>query len=680
MATVLENSPSDAPPLGDLDQKVLSWANAIVDDGEDRRQAWEGIWWENIATYLGDLWAEWNPHDRKLFETTPPADHRVRLAVNLGQPIVRTEYAKLLKNRPICEVVARSDDPTDLDAAKVGDDVLNTYVEREFMMPRIRRRSLQWTVICGGGGIFVDFDKSKGPVIPSSTMGALGDEFKSLLMGQEIPPKTDGELRIVPLSPFQLLYDFSKLDIYESKWCVIQEIYNVTEVEERWGIEVDGDSNIAPGVIESRLLSKLDVTSKLGFKKPTGSKFVKVNRLYVLPGHPYFPDGLHLAFTKNEILEKEPYPFEHHRLPVGFMGHIPLPTAQYAMSVLQSIRQPIMEISRTVSQLIENRNLMANPPWRIAKQSRIEGDIQNKPGLQLVYNHSPVAPPPEPIQMPEMPIYVRELVDNMRQIVLEMSGQGETSQGRVPAGARSGVAIAYLQEEDDTKLGPTVQEYEEMIEVVGNLILSVIAEKYGVERTVRVYRPHSDPQVTRFIGRTISGCEVIVQAGSALPRSKAAKQQFILDMWDRKIEQDPRRVRMMLELADGEPEDWEIDMRQADRENDLILAGKGQEVEIYMWHNHAAHRSRHERYMKSADYEQLKKRDPEKAKQLLMHNQQHIQYEQQLAANQAAMQGGAPPAEGSGPPPPGMNGQTRPEGPPAPFNGGVGDLLDEQPQ
>lgn len=679
MATVLENSPSDAPPLGGNDQQILRWANSIVDDGEDRRQAWEGIWWENIATYLGDLWAEWDPHKNRLFETTPPADHRVRLAVNLGQPIVRTEYAKLLKNRPISDVVARSDDPVDLDAAKVADDILNTYVEREFMMPRVRRRTIQWATICGGGGLFVDHDKTKGPVIPSSTMGSLVDEFKSQITGNQVSEKTDGELRIVPFSPFQLLYDFSKLDIYESSWCIIQETYTQAEVLRRWHKDVDGQDNATPGVIETRMLNKLDVTGTLMFRKPKTGNLVKVNRLYVLPGHPYFPDGLHLAFTKNEVLEAEAFPFDHGRLPIAYMGHIPLPTAQYGMSVLQSIRQPIMEISRTVSQLIENRNLMANPPWLIPKQSRLEGDIENKPGMQLVYNHSPIAPAPSPVQMPEMPAYVRELVDSMRQIVLEMSGQGETSQGRVPAGARSGVAIAYLQEEDDTKLGPTVQEYEELIEVAGNLILATIAEKYGVERTVRVYRPHSDPQVTKFIGRTIAGCEVIVQAGSALPRSKAAKQQYILDLWDRKIEQDPRRVRMMLELSDGEPEDWELDMRQADRENDLIIAGKGEEVMIYMWQNHAAHRSRHERFMKSADFEKLRQTDPQKYTQLLQHNQQHIMYEQQMAANMQAAGGGG---EGGDQPAPGENGQTRPEGPQAPFSGGSSprDMLSDQPQ
>lgn len=245
----------------------------------------------------------------------------------------------------------------------------------------------------------------------------------------------------------------------------------------------------------------------------------------------------------------------------------------------------------------------------------------------------------------------------MKMFVLEISGQGETSQGKVPAGARSGVAIAYLQEEDDTKLGPTVMEYEEMIERVGSQILLLIAQYYDAPRTISLYRPNSSPEVFDFIGTMLSGIDSVhVQAGSALPRSKAAKQQFILDLWDRKLEQDPRKVREMLELSQGDPDEWEVDMQQAERE--LHKMKQGEEQPVLEWYNHPAHHYVLRRYMKSADFEA----DPPEIQQLMIqHDEEHTRFEQQqqqqMMIQQQLMGGGGPPAGGGAAgPPAGANG------------------------
>jgi hypothetical protein len=166
------------------------------------------------------------------------------------------------------------------------------------------------------------------------------------------------------------------------------------------------------------------------------------------------------------------------------------------------------------------------------------------------------------------------------------------------------VAIAYLQEEDDTKLGPTVSEFEEMNERFEWQMLSIMAECYDVPRTVRIYKKHSEPEVFDFIGTQLAGIAAVqVQAGSALPRSKAARQQFMMDLFSMGIETDPRKVKEMLELGEGEPEDFEVDMQQAERENDKME--RGQPCNVEDWFNHQAHLVVHRRFMKSADFEAL---------------------------------------------------------------------------
>src|SRR5437879_644607 len=150
----------DPPSSGSKDADVHEWANDLLKEGRSRRRHWEGIWWEDIAFYMGDFWVEWDIHKRRLVEPVKKPEHRVRMATNLAQPAIRTELAKLTKNRPIMDVLARSADEEDMNAAKVGNKMLNNYVERQFKLARVRRRMLQWVLMCGSGGMIVDWDET----------------------------------------------------------------------------------------------------------------------------------------------------------------------------------------------------------------------------------------------------------------------------------------------------------------------------------------------------------------------------------------------------------------------------------------------------------------------------------------------------------------------------------------
>jgi hypothetical protein len=629
-----------------------------------------------MATWCGDFWTEYDVTLSELVETTKQ-DHKVRLPINLAQPVVRTEYAKLIKNRPILDCVARSSDKADMNAAQVGDKILNQYAERQFHFAKVRRRALHWVLTCGYGGIFTDYDETclgetqvvvdemGDPVFDPQQIEQIKAEYQAMDEEPETMSIPQGDLVLKALSPFQMVWDFSQVYLEDAAWVIVSDVYDVDDAFRRWGVELEAERDAIPAVLEKRLLAKFDLTGQMTWKNGNTQKLVEIHRLFVKPGHRYFPEGAEMVFTKNQLVVKRNFPHTHGELPVSSMGHIPLPISQHPMSILQQIKPVVLELSKTESQMIENRNLMCNPPWIEYRQSRITGEIQNKPGARIKIDFMPNVPEPHPIEMPDLPNYVGALPEMLKEHILEISGQGETSQGRVPAGARSGVAIAYLQEEDDTKLGPTVMEYEEMIERVGSQILLLIAQRYDTPRTITIYRRNSDPEVFDFVGTMLSGVAAVhCQAGSALPRSKAAKQQFILDLWDRKLEQDPRKVREMLELAEGDPDEWEIDMQQAERE--LFKMKQGEDVPVLEWYNHPAHHYVLRRYMKSADFDE----DPPETKALMMkHDEEHTRFEglqqQQMMVQQQLMGGGGPPVNGgAGAPPPGANGNNAVPEPP----------------
>lgn len=672
-------------------QQLHTWCMSLYEDGLERRRPHEAQWWENIATFCGDLWVEYDIHKRRLFEPEKE-DHRVRLPINLAQPAVRTEYAKLLKNRPIVNAVARSADKADINAAEVSNKMVNNYGEKKFHKAKVRRRSLQWVLICGFGGIFVDYDETAGetikvavdfdgnPIFDANALAALKQDARSRKKAMKTKEISQGELVIKPVSPFQLVWDFSQIFIEDAAWVIYTDVYDVNEVYRRWNVEVAGSRDVEPGVIERRLIDRLDLSGKYNAKNGSTQELVSVHRMFIKPGHRYFKQGAEIVFTDDQIISKRPFPFSHGELPVSCMGHIFLPVVQYPMSVVQQVRPLVLELSKTESQMIENRNLVANPIWLEYRQSRINGEIINAPGARITADFIPGVPPPSPVQMPDLPSYVKDIPQILGEHILEVTGQNETSQGQVPPGARSGVAIAYLTEENDTKLGPTVQEFEEMIERATWQELQLYGQFYDAPRTIRIYRKHSEPEVFDFQGAMVNDhvVGVEVQAGSALPRSLAAKQQFTLDLYDRGLIRNPRQIMEMLEVGQGERDEWEVDMDQAERENRAMQEGNQRPVES--WYNHQAHLYVHHQFMKSADFEEL---EPNIKQIFMEHEQEH---QDELARMQRAQQ----PMPPGGGPAQVANGQNQPQGPTGPYaspddigavaQNGSGNVQDYQPQ
>jgi len=368
-------------------------------------------------------------------------------------------------------------------------------------------------------------------------------------------------------------------------------------------------------------------------------------------------------------------------MPFAFFQHIPSSASIWPDCIMNHIRGPNLEIDKTVSQLVENKDYMANPMWLIATQHKVKGEVRNVAGAILRYRHVPNIPPPTPVQGLQMPNQVESLLAGLREQILEISGQSEVARGRVPAGARSGVAVAYMQEEDDTKIAPTVENMEEAIALMGSLTLERFSQFYSFERIIRFYRRDGVFDVRKFKGADLkNNTDVIPQAGSAMPRSKAARQQYALELISLGILKDPHKIEQMLELGYGEPDDTDKAVAQANRENNVMLHGvfAGQvhpdhadsfdkisaAMPVKTWHNHQVHIARHTSIMMDEEFDQLAIGSPEIVRlfdeHIVMHQQEMEKQQQAQMQMMLAAKGGpdGPPGVSSAgaPPTPGANG------------------------
>jgi hypothetical protein len=265
------------------------------------------------------------------------------LPINLAMPAVRTEYAKLLKNRPQVNCIARSADLEDIQAAEVGDKMLNDYGEKQYHKPRVRRHMLQWVLLTGIAGYFVDWDENalgETEIWARPDGTPITDELELATVQEMYDPEAQDPTmpspRLIPkgdmvhraLGPFNFIWDFSQIYFDDAKWCIISEVYDVDEVFRRWKVEVEEERDAKAGVIEQRILDRAALSTAFEFKSPTAQKLVTVNRLFIKPGHRFYPNGAEIVFTEREMIAANEFPHTHGELAtVGHGAYLPADVA-----------------------------------------------------------------------------------------------------------------------------------------------------------------------------------------------------------------------------------------------------------------------------------------------------------------------------------------------------------------
>jgi len=657
----------------------------------DKRRPFEALWWNNIALVAGDHSSRYDP-TRALFSERDPTwssndqQKKPRMVINQALTVFRTELAKLTKNHPVVEVVANSDEAEDLAATKVGRSVLNA-VEWKFKLPQNRKEVLSWTIQTGIGAHYVGWDylndtagefeftidPSTGePAFNAERIREINDAARAKNEEPTVEKYPLGDLDFKIYSPFQLLPDEIADDFNHLSDLITSEAADIDRLRDVYGRVADAlqPEQVSLSPMQERLMTRVGLSHPRNVESDGA---VQVFTFWLLPGiyrnNKFLRDGLYVRWAQDKILESSNFPYQDARMPFAFYQHIPAPSTIWPDCVVNHIRELNLEIDKTISQLVESKDFMANPMWRVASQHKIKGEIKNVAGSILRYVHSQNVPPPEPIAGLQMPSQVENLVQLLRSQILEISGQSDISRGSVPTGVRSGTAVAYLQEEDDTKIAPTVDNLEQAVALEGSLILERVSQYYHTRRIMRFYRRDGEFDVVKFKGADLkNNTDVIVQAGSAMPKSKAARQQYVLQLVELGVLTDPRKIEDMLDLGEAEPNLTDLQIAMANRENNLMLEGQSMAtydvrgdlapaknapvaIPVFKWHNHKVHLDRHYSFMSSEEFDRLRVSHPEIPRLFDEHTAMHEQQLQAEAQQQMAMlnaQKGAPDGQPAG--------------------------------
>lgn len=524
-------------------KKLIDFVKQEFNKSKGDRWKEECQWYLNLAFYFGkqNIQTQQVRGSTRQFKLyTPPAPYyRSRPIINKIRPILRTEMAKLTAQRPNAFVIPASSDERDLYAANAAEQIWDS-IYREKRIHKIIRRSVFWTTITGNGFIKSWWDDEKEDVL-SNLMGDIC--FENITPFHFfIPDLKEEELENQPFVIHAANRDYEHLKLLYGKSLTSSKDNN-QQLEESLS-NVMGINNVKE---RDKLL--------------TLEAWIKPNQCKL------WPQGGMITVAGNDILAiTDGMPYDHKQFPFSHIQHIETGKF-YADSVITDLVPLQREYNRTRGQIIESKNRMAKPQLAAETGSIDTTKVTSEPGQIILYR--PGFQPPLPIPLQNLPQYVLEEQDRIGNDMNEVAGQHEVSRGQVPPGVTAATAISYLQEQDESKLSYTYDSLEEAIEKVAYQTLIYVKMYWDTPRKVKVTGADGSFDVLAFEGSDLrDNTDVRVEAGSALPTSRAAKQAFIMDLMKMGFI-DPNKGLEVMEIGGINKiyEQIQVDVRQAQREN-----------------------------------------------------------------------------------------------------------------
>lgn len=591
-----------------VDHEILSrWDKALASKRPFLRN-----WQYNQSFYMGYQWLNTNG---RVIRPVVEKDNRKRLVNNIILPYVRTGTAKILTYSPAWEVVPGSNSENDISNAKTCERLLE-YLWWKLDCREILREIVHWGFICGNGYLHVYWDRNSlaGPKFPEikPIFDMNGTEIGNEPTGKVL---SGGEIGITALSPFEVTPEPGIKRFKDANYVFVASRMSVETVYDRWGVEVQA----TPEEPEEKIIE-----TALSFDAviPAKSENTVLVKAYWEKSTRRHPEGRLVLYTDNGYLLYEgPNPDPQQQIPIYQVTNIDVPGRIYGTSVVEQSISIQKTYNKVLSQVVENTEATNNAKWMNPKGSGVkDGDFNNLFNTVVTYNpgHMPTRETPTPL-----PPHLFQVLELQIKQFENISGQHEVSKAGIPSGVRSGLAISYLQEQDESQLKPFFLSIESALRRVGIKILELAKEHYREDRILNILGHEKEYQMVVFKRDVITDeIDVRVRITSSLPQSPTARRDFVLLLKQNGLLADPNQILRLMELGtrEGLFDENEQDRAYAEYENEMMAQGNIMVPRDF--DNHIIHGQVLNKYRKTMEFARM----PEALQAIFNeHARQHIQ-------------------------------------------------------
>jgi len=585
--------------------------------GSGARVSAEGIWMTNTAYLLG--------YDSVVYDTTTKQFRpnntaarylsRNRLHVNKILPTVQNRLARLAKNPPRYDVRPNSNATEDKDAARLSLQIINMHWDRE----RINQKRLllyMWLQQCGHAYMKISFDPMMGRQILDPSTGNLTRE---------------GDIRADVVSAFEMYADPLGKTFEECQWFVQAKVRKLDYFRSHYPDRGALVKEEGPWLLSTQYEMRINAMNTSGGAGSGATAQMKNSAIelayYERPSEKY-PNG-RLIVTANGVL------LMNKELPAGEIPFVKFDDViiggKYnSESVITHLRPIQDQYNRVINKRADWVNKLLAGKYIAPKGHGMGTEVMNDQSGEIIeYNPVPGGGMPQAVTVPVIPQYAYQEEEKLQSMMYDIAGINEISRGTLPSASMPYAGMAFLQEQDETRVGVVSESNEYAWAQVGRLLLLYTERFYKNERLLKISGKSMEHNVKGFTGADIRGNnDVIVIRGSTVPSSKVLRRQEILNTYGQGLlgnPQDPKvreKVLSLLEYGDvgGMWEEEAVDQSQIQRDMDMIEQGIPPEVNEL--DNHQLHITEKNRIRKSDKFLSMS----DIAKQVLLQNiEQHTQ-------------------------------------------------------
>jgi len=521
--------------------------------------------WLNLSFYLDEQYVEWadDASTIRRIPRRPGFEYTPRPVANKIMHFVAQEHAMALQTKPTVDVLPATDDPVDFSNAAVSLAYLRWLTE-----PQV-----------------ADFD------------GELSDAVLWALSASEgflkwtYNPRLDRP-DVTSVSPLDLYIDPYCKRFKHARWAIHSQFMDVEQVYDIYGKEIKATDLQKADVLKTQLMREMGCAPAL--------QGALVNELWMKPNRRH-PEGLYVVWAGRDVLvEPGKFPYAHGRLPFTQVGSIPRPGSPHYTCAPKYLRSGQMELNKYHSQKIMSREGFVNYKWWIPNELELNEQPNDSP-RQVLRGHSEGGTlKPEILVPPALP-------DNgdgqwISDEMMHVAGIHEVSQAQVPGRVEAARAIETLKEADAGRLAELHRTIKSSI-AEGFWMCLMLAKQYvSEEQMVQTYSRDGLPEVKHFKAEDIKpGTKVQVTMTTGLARSRAQREQQLLELWDREIITDPEVFADLMEVPISTFTPAKAhDIRLARNENFVLVEGKP--IVPNAWDDHELHLREHNAFRKTTEF------------------------------------------------------------------------------
>ncbi len=414
--------------------------------------------------------------------------------------VLETRMSKLVRVNTGVTVRPFSNDETDIQSAKLSTALISAVAEQNDL-PSLINDAVAWSEVTGSCFFKVTWDKDLGEKIGTD---------------KEKNPVRVGEARITVVPPFEIFPDnvcAGSLD--ECSSLIHAKAYPVSEIEERWGVKVEGEE------VNVFTLDNASVAGGLGYNASVGNVIASKVDGYAIVIERYTrptkdkPDGELVITAGDKLLYYGGLPYV-----TDVQGRKGFPFAQtscikkvgsfFGASVVERMIPLQRSYNAVKNRKHEYLNRISMGILAVEDGSVDMDNLEEEglsPGKVLIYRQGSNIP--RFIETGSVPADFTYEEERLLSEFVTVSGVSELSKYSQTYGNMSGKAISLLVNQDDTRMSLSTTSLRLCIKRVFRMLLYLYKQFATQKRLKRISGENGEPELTYFTGNDLQ-CEDLV--------------------------------------------------------------------------------------------------------------------------------------------------------------------------